>query len=766
MPGTALNFCTAAQGAMCRFLARAPLASPWAAAAGCIAATLVSPAWWVLSATAVACPLALGFRKTAFCALLVALCCLLHLSRDMQRTRLAEETWLNPPGCAASVTGTIARTFRTTALLKDEATGRFIELAGPLLPPVHVGERWQMEGFTEEFRQPVFPGEFDRKSWLEGLGCVCRLGVAAGRRAGMGEWPYRILGWAEGFRDSLARNMSRGIDPDSAEYRVLVSLVLGEKNRADSETLDTFRKSGCLHAFAVSGLHIGLLALLFGGALRLLRCPPRLRDTALLAVLGFYLFITGFPVSAVRAYAMIAIWLGSRLLRRPCTAVNTWCATALLILLADPPQLLQAGFQLSFAIYAVIVAGSFALANSPGWWATDPLLPKRLLTPRERLRNRMGATVRGLAAISLLAWLASLPIAAYHFSAISLYGFAANMMIAPILPLAMGAGLACAAVSGLPALVPWFSRAACMAAGLLLHTAEVPASWPGSYLAATPAAPADAIALFAWNENSTACMLGNPGVLIHDGSDNDARYLLAPSLFQANYTPAALILLRPGAAKTGGAASLRRAYPGLRTLCLETPPLGSRELLTPAGRFTIFPPAIPLHRRVADDYAPVVLWENAGRRLLYAGNASLATLKRLPPACRRADCLIIGSHRYNPALDSEWIASTGARSVYLLPEASNHTPAPTIDGVRLIRLKARSYTSLRLSEQQPLPPTTSAPAAQTAVFGEPKPSRTALGKNASAAHEQMRSWQITSFTSTGCFVILFFYESSLIRKPI
>lgn len=694
-----LSCATAVADATRRFLARTPLAPPLAAAAASIAATLSSPVWWSAAAAAMLLPLLAGYRKTACCALLAALCCSLHLACDLRQAQQARDAWLNPPGKTLDVAGTIARTFHSTALLREESTGRFVELAGPLLPPANIGERWCIEGFSEEFSSPVFPGEFDRKAWLESLGCICRVGVTAARPAGEGSWPYRVLGWAESFRDSLARSMSRGVDADSPEYRVLVSLVLGEKNRADPETIDIFRRSGCLHAFAVSGLHVGLLALLLGGALRLLRCPPRLSGIILLVVPGFYLFVTGFPVSAVRAYAMIAVWLGARLLRRPCTPANTWCAAALLVLLIDPSQLFQAGFQLSFSIYAVIVAGSCVLARTQGWWAADSLIPRRLLTPQERLRNRVGAWARGLVSISLLAWLASLPITAAHFGSVSLYGFAANVMIAPLLPAAMGCGLVSAAVSGMPALLPWVNKTACAAAGLLLHTAAIPAAWPGSYLSAECAAPADAAAILAFDGNSTACVLGNPGIILHDSSENDARFRLVPALFRANYAPTVLVPLRPGAWRSEGPSALRQAYPGLSTLspaALSERPI---ELRTAAGVFTIFPPAVPAHRSTADDRAPAVLWERGGHRLLYAGNASLNTLRRLPPGYRRADCLIIGSHLYHTALDCEWIASTGARRVYLLPEATQNAKGFSLEGTaRLIRLRPHSYTPLRLSE--------------------------------------------------------------------
>ena len=664
MTGDATNRLEACTLAMRRFLARTPFFLPLAAVAGAV----MGNSWWLLSIAAVLVAFAFGRRRIALAALLGALCCWAYLARNQAREEEARSLWLNPPEQTVEVTGSITRAFRSTALLDDERTGRTVELGGLLLPPARPGERWKIEGCTREIEAPVFPGEFDRRQWLASLGCIAHLDVLAATREGSGSWPSRMLGWAESARDSLAQSLGRGVDRESAAYQTLVSLVLGEKNRADPETIDTFRRSGCLHAFAVSGLHIGLLALLAGGLLRLAHCPPRTRHALLLLVLGVYLFITGFPVSAVRAYAMVAVFLGARLLRRPCTLANTWCAAAFLILLINPEQLFQAGFQLSFAIYAMIAAGGAYLNRSPGWWAADALIPRRLLTRPERLRNAAGAWARGLVVISLLAWLASLPAAAYHFRAIPLYGFAANVMIAPLLPVAMGLGLFAAAVSGLPCMLPWANKAACFAAGALLQTAEIPANWPGCYLPVEKPAPADAAAIFAFRY-STACVLGNPGVLVDCGSANDARFRLAPALFASNYAPAAIVLTRTGASPSGGLQTILQTYPRMAQPPFHALPKRAWQLVTRAGRFTVYPPALPAWRATADDYAPVVLWEHEGRKLLYVGSASLDTVRRLPERCRRADCLVVGSHRYRHALDDEWIASTGAKRVYLLPDA-------------------------------------------------------------------------------------------------
>ena len=113
-------------------------------------------------------------------------------------------------------------------------------------------------------------------------------------------------------------------------------------------------RAGTYHIFAVDGLRIGLLAGICLGLLRLLQIPRALCGAVVLPVLWFYVGLTGWPASAVRATIMASVVIAGWALRRPGDLINSLCAAALIILMWQPEQLFQPGFQLSFLVVACI----------------------------------------------------------------------------------------------------------------------------------------------------------------------------------------------------------------------------------------------------------------------------------------------------------------------------------------------------------------------------------------------------------------------------
>lgn len=64
-----------------------------------------------------------------------------------------------------------------------------------------------------------------------------------------------------------------------------------------------------MHVFAVSGMHVGLAAMLILGLLRLLLIRPPVARLACIPLLALYVFVTGMSVSALRALIMAVVWL-------------------------------------------------------------------------------------------------------------------------------------------------------------------------------------------------------------------------------------------------------------------------------------------------------------------------------------------------------------------------------------------------------------------------------------------------------------------------
>ena len=168
------------------------------------------------------------------------------------------------------------------------------------------------------------------------------------------ESPRSILGMAIDSRELILKKLHQQME-DPNNFAIASAMLFGLKSELESSQKEKFRRSGLMHIFAVSGLHIGIIAGLLIILLKVLQVPLFTRYALLPLLLLPYLLMTGLPASAVRAWVMISVWSIGLTLRKPAISLNSLYAAALIILLYDSRQLFLAGFQFSFLImYAII----------------------------------------------------------------------------------------------------------------------------------------------------------------------------------------------------------------------------------------------------------------------------------------------------------------------------------------------------------------------------------------------------------------------------
>ncbi|MBU2489440.1 MAG: DNA internalization-related competence protein ComEC/Rec2 [Proteobacteria bacterium] len=304
-------------------------------------------------------------------------------------------------------------------------------------PPLAPGDRLRFSARLHSPSNFGNPGGFDYKRYLRFRGVAARTWARSRDLAAVsaGEAP----GPVERFRRRTAALIERTADGDAEA--LLQALVLG-RGRAVGESLrDRFQRSGMAHLLAVSGLHVGMVALfVFAVSRWVLYRSERLilsgRALALAALLAlaaavFYGLVAGMSPSTRRAVvmagALVAAWPLGRLYD-PFSAV---AAAALAILALAPPALFSLSFQLSFSAVLAILAGIRAI---PGL---------RDLMGKKGLRSR----VLSLVAMSLLATLGTLPLALRAFHMVSLVGPLVNPLAVPVvgavvLPVGLAAALA------------------------------------------------------------------------------------------------------------------------------------------------------------------------------------------------------------------------------------------------------------------------------------------------------------------------------------
>ena len=344
--------------------------------------------------------------------------------------------------------GTVqVRLTRRQVLPRDEeekptAEGPAHEPSGPFATPaIEFGQEVEVEGVLSEPGPPRNFGGFDHAGYLGRMGILHILKVG-------GQDPLRILGapgegaWIFAARRKLAERLTLGIEDDPLAVDIIRGMLLGYREDIPPDVNDSFRRSGTLHVFAISGTHITLIALSLVVVFRQLRLPRRWACWLVLPILLLYVIATGFRASAVRALVMAGVVIAGWSLQRPSALLNNLAMSALIILVWDPLQLFDAGFQLSFTVVAALVVFvPLVDERVQAWFRPDPYLP-RICIPGWRLRVMPFLRwIAGLVSMCIAAWVGCLGLNLYYFNLISLVSLPANLAIVPLASASVGLGL-------------------------------------------------------------------------------------------------------------------------------------------------------------------------------------------------------------------------------------------------------------------------------------------------------------------------------------
>lgn len=436
------------------------------------AAALATPAPW--HPLAIAATAAIGLAALRRCLALMTLClgfawtaalALQTLDRDWPCAR-DRETVL--------VTGHIAG----PAIVRDQRADFDLELREPGLParirvswyePSAVpapGERWRLALRMRCRAGLANPGAPDRELDLlrQGIGATAYT-IADPPPVRLDEGSHRH--WIERTRARIAAAIDAAL-PGSSSGAVLQGLSVGVRGNIPDRLWEAFAATGIAHLMAISGLHVTGCAVFVLAFLRLAWRWPQLASRPLrteveavvvLTVTGAYAFLSGASLPALRTLAMVALVALLRVSRRtlPLPQLLAWAAFTLVAF--DPLALASAGFWLSFAATAALLA---VLGAGSGW------------------RAKAGAFLR--AQLAILALLT--PVLTLAFGRVSLVAPLANAVAIPVfsvvlLPAVLLATAAEAAWPGAGALAwPWLARALDSAWPAIEALADWPwASW-------------------------------------------------------------------------------------------------------------------------------------------------------------------------------------------------------------------------------------------------------------------------------------------------
>ena len=651
-----------------RQLGSIPLLLPLAAVAGCILSVYWGGAWLLLPPACILSACLLRRWRVAVCALLCGAASLLYTGMLAEQGRGMRER-LYTQG-ALEVQGRVVRQMEHGFILSPGWNCPDVQVrADERRMLCYLGDTVSVRGVPSSSRPPLVPGMFDAASWRRGQGIALTMELVEGHVVGHDFSLVDIRRLGLDIRESLVRRiMPPGTEADWRR-QVLCAMVLGDKAAAEEETMEVFRRGGCLHVFAVSGLHV---ALVFGilwqffFVLRLVR--PRVARPLILLLVGVYVLVTGCAVPALRAFLMLALFTAGLMLRRRAGMANIWCFSALAVLLVSPNRLFDAGFLLSFSVYAGICYGVYLCRRDAPLLHPDPYLPRRLWNRWQRFWSHREQNARACVVVSLSAWLVSIPVTIGFFHTFTPYSVLTNIAIAALLLPLMLFGLLLMLLGGVPVLGAALEFCALKCSGALLAVVGFFASLPNSYMASVPPQPPDAAVLLT-RPFGSVCMLGNPGLLVNCGSEQTVNFTTHPALFHSGFSPAWLLVCGKPASQGGGADTMKRLFPGMQVLRYDALPGGGYACRSAAGTFQIYP-AVEEPNRTDSNRAPAVLWQGANRRVLYVGDASVDTFLSIPQEERHADTIVLGRHPTQPLFAPELLRATGARRIILLPHAS------------------------------------------------------------------------------------------------
>jgi len=358
--------------------------------------------------------------------------------------------------------------------------GTPVELMAGLLPPMG----------------PALPGGFDfgRFFYFNGIGAV-----------GFGLPPLHVLekppathtferirddfwSWRSNLTDAILRDWGQDRGP------IIAGFITGDIRALPEADFNILRASNLYHIVAISGEHMmvisGVVFLLLrwftlmlpGG----LRYRPQMKTVAAvltLIIVSVYVFVTGLPVSAIRAYLMIALVLISIIIGRQTQPMRSLFIAALIMLVLTPADLFDPGFQLSFSATIALIAlieyrnRNLIRSEMPRW---------------QQWRVHLGTVLLA----SLVAELATTPFVLSQFNTISIYGIAANTVATPLVSFFLMPLVALFFLMLPLGLTHWVLWLMDRGIAALMWIANTTGNWPHALLA-FPSPPEWAVAMFA-----------------------------------------------------------------------------------------------------------------------------------------------------------------------------------------------------------------------------------------------------------------------------
>ncbi len=390
-------------------------------------------------------------------------------------------------------------------------------------PVLHYGDRLKLRARIYPPRNFRNPGGFDYRTYLLEQGIAA---VGSAKAASVERLPgFYGSGW-ELFRTRVHRSVVSKVHSIWPAQRAALidAMVIGEDAFLTPAIRRDFQRSGTYHVLVVSGMNVGILAVVIFWTLRRLRLGEVAAAASAVLASVMYALLTNVGAPIWRATLMLAIYLVARFLYRGRSMMNTLGVVALVLLTLNPRALFGASFQLTFLSVLLIAAigvpilertsqpfsrglrhlraQNYDLRLPPK--VTQLRLDMRMLAGRiERLLGRrfplpaLAAFVRLLIGAyevlvisAIMQFGLALPMA-YYFHRATVVGLPANLLVVPLAGLMMPVTVLSLALDYIS---PMLTRAPALVAGAFVQLMAGSVGWLGGLRMADMRVPTPGLA--------------------------------------------------------------------------------------------------------------------------------------------------------------------------------------------------------------------------------------------------------------------------------
>ncbi|MCH2115832.1 MAG: ComEC/Rec2 family competence protein [Pirellulales bacterium] len=315
-----------------------------------------------------------------------------------------------------------------------------LRVAGEL-DRITTGDRLLVFALCERTSPAVNPGQYDWATVERGAGRYCELFCRAPECVTVLEAATAGVAsrWIDRLRQRCEWRLLQYVGEENGD--LALAILLGARERLEKSTTEAFLKTGTVHLLVVSGLHVGIFALVVGWIVCSGIFSRRwgILLTALLVIA--YAAIAGGRPPVVRAAVLVLFALLAMVQGRRTSIINLLAAAAWVVLIYNPSELFRGGTQLSFLCVAALIGFGELVRRQP---PRDPL--QQLIHDASSWRRKSlhwcAKKTGKLALASLVIWIVAAPLVAYHFHISTPIGIAMTPLIWPLIAGALASGLA------------------------------------------------------------------------------------------------------------------------------------------------------------------------------------------------------------------------------------------------------------------------------------------------------------------------------------